>query len=381
VEATDAMPDAGEAAPDLADLVNERGSFLSLVLTTDPTVENAQQLVDVRWRSLRQDLATRDVPEGLLEEIDAIVPEAHLQGRTLGVIGNEGGVLHVEHGEDPTDPDDHADGRWASLPSLFPILSWRRWQMPHLVVLIDRRGADLTAVRREAGEVHREVNAQRDPQARSKPGGWSQRRFQQRAENSWEEGAGDVAKEVVRLAERIDPRLIVVAGDVRAVGFLRDALPPELNELVSVIDGERERDGGAGGPSADVTEILTTAVRQEEGHLLAKFEEELGQHDRGIDGADATIAALAKAQVDVLLIRDDPGDERTAWFGPEPTQISLRREDLEAMGVEDATEGRLRDALVWAALGTSARIHLLEAEHGPSDGIGALLRWSDAVAD
>src|SRR4051812_26724226 len=180
------MPDAGEAARDLADLVNERGPFLSLALTTDPSVENAQQLVDVRWRSLRQDLAAREVPEGLLEEIDAIVPEAHLRGRTVGVIGNERGVLHVEHGEDPTDPDDHADGRWASLPSLFPILAWRRWQMPHLVVLIDRRGADLAAVRRES-ELHREVTAQNDPQARSKPGGWSQRRYQQRAENSWEE--------------------------------------------------------------------------------------------------------------------------------------------------------------------------------------------------
>jgi hypothetical protein len=369
VEATDAMPDAGEAARDLADLVNERGPFLSLALTTDPSVENAQQLVDVRWRSLRQDLAAREVPETLLEEIDAIVPEAHLEGRTLGVIANEGGVLHVEHGEDPTDRDDHADGRWAALPSLFPILSWRRWQMPHLVVLI------------EAGELHREVNAQNDSQARSKPGGWSQRRFQQRAENSWEEGAGDVAKEVVRLAERVDPRLIVVAGDVRAVGFLRDALPPELNELVSVIDGERERDGGAGGPSADVTEILTTAVRQEEGRLLAKFEEELGQKDLGIAGAEATTAALAKAQVDVLLIRDDADDERTAWFGLDPTQIALRREDLEAMGVQDPTEGRLRDALVRAALGTSARIHLLEAEHGPSEGIGALLRWSDTITD
>jgi hypothetical protein len=41
----------------------------------------------------------------------------------------------------------------------------------------------------------------------------------------------------------------------------------------------------------------------------------------------------------------------------------------------------LRDALVRAALGTSARIHLLEAERGPSEGIGALLRWSDAVTD
>jgi hypothetical protein len=332
---------------------------------------------DLRWRTLRSDLASRRVPGSVLEEIDALVPDAHLEGRTLAVVANADGLLHVEHGEDPTDHDDRADGRWEALPWLFPILAWRRWQLSHLVVLIDRRGADIVAVRREGGELRREVDAERFPERRVKPGGWSQRRFQQRAENSWEQGAGDVATEVERLAGRVDPRLIVVAGDVRAVGFLRDALPPALSELVHVVEGQRERDGGAGGPTEDVERILVSTVRQDEERLLARFEEELGQRDLAVEGADATVAALAKAQVDVILIRDDPDDRRTVWFGPEPTQIGLDRQAVEAMGVEDPREGRLRDGLVRAALGTSARIHVLDADRDPRDGIGALLRWSD----
>lgn len=378
MEASDAPPDAGEPARDLADLATESGPFLSVVLTTDPAVANAQQVDELRWRGLRSDLAGRDVPESVLEEIDAIVPDAHLQGRTLAVIAAGDGILHVEHGEDPTDPDDHAEGRWAQLPWLLPVLSWRRWQVPHLVVLIDRRGADITAVRREVADVHREVDAARFPERRVKPGGWSQRRYQQRAENSWEQGAGDVAKEVVRLAERIEPRLILVAGDVRAVGFLREALSSELDQLVHVIEGEREREGGAGGPTQDVTETLVAAVRQEEAKILSRFEEEVGQRDLAVEGVEATVAALAKAQVDVLLIRDED-DDRTVWFGPEPAQVALLSEDLEAMGVDDVREGRLRDALVRAALGTSARIHVLDADRGPREGIGALLRWSDAT--
>jgi len=176
MEATEPLPDAGENPRDLADLATERGPFLTVVLTTDPATANARQTDEVRWRSLRSDLASRDVPERVLEEIDGIVPDAHLQGRTVAVIADAGGILHVEHGEDPTDHDDHAEGRWEALPWLFPILSWRRWQVPHLVVLIDRRGADITAVRREGTELHREVDAERYPITRSKPGGWSPKR-------------------------------------------------------------------------------------------------------------------------------------------------------------------------------------------------------------
>jgi hypothetical protein len=378
VDASDALPDAGDAERDLADLAIETGPFLSLVLTTDAATPNAQQVDEVRWRSLRSELVDGGVPEDVLVEVDGLVPDAHLDARTLGVIANAGGVLHVEHGEDPTDHDDHAEVRREQLPWLFPILSWRRWQLPHLVVLIDRRGADLTGVRREGSEVRRGVDSEQEPQPRSKPGGWSQRRYQQRAENSWEQGAGDVAKEVVRLAERVDPRLIVVAGDVRAVGFLREALPPELDELVHVVEGERERDGGAGGTTEDVSEIVIDAVRQEEGRLLARFEEELGQGDLGVEGAEATVTALTKAQVDVLLIRDDVDDDRRAWIGPDPTQIAMTRGELDAMGVDAPIEARLRDAIVRATLGTSARIHVLDADMGPREGIGALLRWSDA---
>jgi len=378
MEATDALP-GGEGVRDLTDVASETGPFLSVRLTTDPATENAAQTSDVRWRSLRSDLSDRGVPEQILAAIDDAVPEAHLEGRELAVIANERGFLHFEHGADPTDPDDHADGRWEPLPWLFPILSWRRWDLPHLVVLIDRRGADITAVRRDA-EIRREVDAERFPERRVKPGGWAQRRYQQRAENSWEQGAGDVAKEVVRLSERVDPRLIVVAGDVRAVGFLREELPAQLAELMHVVEGERERDGDAGGTTAALDDIVTTAVRQEEGALLSRFEGELGQRDLAVEGVARTATALAKAQVDVLLIRDDVNDDRRAWFGPEPTHLGLERSDVEAMGVDEPFEARLRDGLVRAALGTAARVHVLDADAGPRDGVGALLRWSDRPA-
>ena len=61
-------------------------------------------------------------------------------------------------------------------------------------------------------------------------GGWSQRRYQQRQVNTWEENAREVADEVARLAKGIDARLLAIGGDVYATGFraspYADVKPP-----------------------------------------------------------------------------------------------------------------------------------------------------------
>jgi hypothetical protein len=373
---TEAFPHDARAGRDLVDLVHELGPFLTVVLTTEPAIENAAQRSKLRWRGLRSELAERGAPDGVLAMIDPIVADAHTQGRTLVVVANRDAVLHVEHGDDPEDPDDHADGWWDELPRLLPILSLRRAEIPHVVVLIDRSGADLVGARLEAPEVREEVEPETEPMARSHPGGWSQRRFQQRAENSWEQGAGEVAEEVVKLVDRVDPSVVIVAGDVRAVGFLREALPEEIDARVRGIEGGRPRGPGQDVPD-DVRVVVRDAVREEDERVLSRFEEEIGQGDLAVQGVHGTVAALAKGQAEVLLVRDDRDDDRRVWIGPEPTALGLRREELEASGVDEPREARLVDALVRAALGTSAAIRPLPGDRGPEDGVGALLRWSD----
>jgi release factor family 2 len=330
----------------------------------------------VRWKTLRSDLGQRGIAEDVLSVVDPFVPEAHLQGPQLEVVVSTSGARHVEHGGDRNDATEHDESRWGRAPWLFPILSWRQATVPHLVVLIDRSGADLFAFRREAPALHEEVDPPGEPLTRSKPGGWSQRRYQQRAENSWEKGAGDVAKELLRLVERFEPRIVVVAGDVRAVQFLREALPKEVDGIVRVISGERPNPDGSGGiPQDEVDELVAELVERDTAEVLAKFGEELGQGDLAAEGPEAVVEALEKAQVEVLLIRDDADDERTVWIGPEAVHIAHGRDRIEAMGVDDPHEARLRDAAVRAALGTSARIRLLPGDRGPREGIGAILRW------
>jgi hypothetical protein len=56
---------------------------------------------------------------------------------------------------------------------------------------------------------------------RSAPGDWSQRRFQQRTGNRWQQNFGAIAEALTKLVGQVQPRLVAISGDVRAVQFLR----------------------------------------------------------------------------------------------------------------------------------------------------------------
>jgi peptide subunit release factor 1 (eRF1) len=182
---------------------------------------------------------------------------------------------------------------------------------------------------------------------------------------------------VEETCNRNDAKLVVVARDVRAVELLRKALPPRVDELVTVIDGSRHADGSEDAIADDTVRAVATVVARDTAALLAKFREEVGQHDRAADGPGPVLEALARGQVEVLLVHDDPDDNRTAWFGPEPLHVGARRDVVEAMGVAAPTEGRLVDVALRAALGSGAGIRIVPDSRQLDGRVGAILRWAD----
>ena len=372
MERTGLTPPGAVVAADLADLLEAPGPFATVYLTTEARVENAAHQSEQHWKVLRAELADAGAPEAVLADIDTLVPDAHKGGRCLAVIAVAGGVLHVEHGPEPP-PRDRA--RWAPLPSLVPILEWRQSFPTHVAVLADRTGADLFVYRHERPEVRRQAGGGTDPLHRAATGGWSQLRYQHRAENTWEHNADDVAAELVSLVDRFDARMVVVAGDVRAVQLLQEALPESVIERIEVVQGARAEDGPGDEFAAALRGRLAGVVATDTVHLLDKFKEELGQGDRAVDGSADTLAALARAQVEVLLVHEDLDDQRRALFGPEPTQVGLRADEL-ALGVDEPREGALVDVAVRAALGTGAGVRVVPGGDVPTDGLGAILRWS-----
>ena len=359
-------------APDLGQLVRGAGPFLSLYLNTERAVENAGPLSQQRWKTVRRDLEEEGAPGVLLDEIDGIVPDAHLHGGCLAVIGAVDHILHVEHGR-PLGPTDVAT--WGPVPDLLPIVRWRQSEPPYVVVLIDRTGADLFGVRRGARELHAEVEGEHDELRKVLAGGWSQRRYQQRAEDSWEQNAEHVAAAVERLVAQVQPVFVAVAGDVRAVGLLRDSLSKRVDALVHVIDGERPWDGKGDPIPEQVHELVAEHVSEETERLLDRFDEERGQHDKAVEGVEPTARALARAQVAVLLIADEGDDASTLWFGPDPALLSQDDRELKELGVDSPERGPARDVLVRAALGTGAGMRVVDDGTMLDEGAGALLRW------
>jgi hypothetical protein len=358
--------------PDLARVAEAEGPFLSLYLRTEAAVENAGAQVKQHWKTVRRDLVERGVEDGLLKEIDEIVPRAHLEGECLAVIGGVHQILHVEHGP-AVSPIDEAT--WGPLPRLLPIVRWRQSEPPYMLVLTDRSGADLFGFRRGAPELEATVEGEHDELRKVGPGGWAQRRFQQRAEDSWEHNAKQVAERVERLLAQIQPVFVAVGGDVRAVHLLRDSLSTHFDDLIHVIEGERPWEG-KGDPIPDVVdELVEQHVREATAGLLERFAEERGQDDKAVEGVAATARALAQAQVAVLLIADESTDDRHLWFGPDPALLSPIEQDLKDLGVEAPVRERAADVLIRGALGTGAGIRVVDAG-AVEEGVGALLRWS-----
>ena len=84
----------------------------------------------------------------------------------------------------------------------------------------------------------------------------------------------------------------------------------------------------------------------------------------------------AAGGVDLVVFTPDPADERTAWFGPGPTDVQ-RADRTPPVTWQLARRGTLIDVAVRAALLTDAQVRILPpgTPGGPEEGIGGLCRF------
>ena len=362
------------ATPNIPQAVlDAEGPFVTLYLDTTVQSEDAPKNLDLRWQALRDKAAAGGASTAALEALDAVVDGAHTKGDGVAAITSGDQLVLRRHLSQPIE-----DGiSVGPLPFLLPLIEWEQDNPFVAVVLADRIGAEIHLLYASHPSAELEVEGDDWPVRRVNPGGWSQRRFQQRAENLWEENAGQVADVLTRLVAGFPLQLIVVSGDVRAVGFLQDHLPENVTEKVHVIEGVQAHELDV------IAEELHKAVAAHAGQttesLLEVFREERGQEDRAVEGWEPTFDALRKAQVQTLFVaRAEAG--KTAYILPaSPDQVALDRGSLEGLGIGEPAEVQASDALVRAALATGAGVRVipqLPAEHGPAEGAGAILRYT-----
>ena len=368
------MERSGRSAPalhddgDLRSLYEREGPFVTILANRSEVmpryVASEAQLV--------RDVVAGELPEAVVDEILESVQTAFVETEATVVVADGSGVVLVEHLPTSLRRETIVVG---SLPALSPVVEHRQAAIPFIVVVVDRRGADLfwsDADSTGSTSVSGDETFIRKVQA----GGWSHRTFQQRAENTWDHTARDVADEVERLATKMDPRLIAVAGDIRMTEMLRKHLPAQAAALVREVSGGRSDDGSADHRDTEIRRWVRTAIAEDTVAALRLFDQERGQLDRAADGAEATFEAIRQARVDTLLIHDDASTQRTAFFvRDEPTLVALDERTLVDLGRTRARTARLADVAIRACVLTSAGIRVVPSAETLNEGIGAILRW------
>lgn len=367
----------------LAHLVAAPGPYATAYVDATRKTEEGAEEVALRWRALREDLARHGADHATLDAMSAALAEPdHLPGEHGRVlVGRDG---RVRYDAALPQPPRWQSSRWSPLPHLMPMVAQLAPLVPHVVAVVDRTGGDVE-VTGPHGQEEREVAGREWPVHKAGAGGWSSLRYQHRTEHTWKANARAVADEVDSAVRRVGARLVVVAGDVRERAELLEELG-EAARAVAVEVEEGSRHAGAD-PEAlrrRVDQLVAEVAARDDLAVIDRFTEARGRALAGVDdvlavaGVLDTIEAFQKAQVEHLLIVDDPSSEAEAWVGPEPVLLGRDFPAVQALGVTDPVRDRLDAALVRAAAGTDAAVvSLAPGQLQLPDGIGATLRYPD----
>lgn len=370
----------------LKPLLGRPSPFTTVFLdATRAEVAGEAEAVD-RWRSLRRSLERDGASESVLDEIGDLVavPTGGREPHGRVIIADAEGVrvdrLLFE-------PPAQSVGVHGALPALLPAIRSADEAVTALLVVTDRNGADLTRRSLGAGyqgaESSESVEGGHDEVRKTRANGL-ERASQSRAEDSWQRNAEVVAAAVDRRVRDDAPHLLVLTGDLRAVGLVRDALGQEARALLVEVPGGGRADGvNEAAFEAKVAEAAEVFRHQRRQEVLSRFATAQGRGENAVTSLDDVVEVLRRGQVSELVLHVDSLSgalgERELFVGPGPLELATSEEDLAAMGVEGEGARYSADiALVRAALGQEAGVTF--AEDGAVDlvdGVGALLRWSD----
>ena len=360
-------------------LAEATGPFASVtidVTKTDPA--NADNL-DARWRDIERRLREEGAPERVIETLHdaALAPTG--KGGECGrvLVANGDGVL-VSHLL-PRRPDQ--DARWGPIPSLLPAVRALASTVPHVVVRLDRTGADVEVHSGADGQETEllEVQGEHDELHQVQTGGMAQRRFQARVEDSWEHNAATVAARLDQVVRTHRPRVVLLMGDEHAMSFLEQHASDELRRvLVRAHTGGRAEGVSEEAARATTASVLAATRAASEAELVGRFEEQTGRAEAAAEGLEPVVEVLQRAQVEELFLVDGRDHDEKLWVGGGRLQLGTSREHARLTGATDPVPVPADAALVWAAVCSRAGVTLVDrGQADPADGVGALLRWSD----
>ena len=269
------------------------------------------------------------------------------------------------------------DDHWlfvGSVPHLYPLAKLIDTYPRYAAMMVDTNMARLMVF--SLGAIERDEKIVNDKTRRTSKGGWSQARYQRRADNVHVHHLKEVVDTLDTIVRDEAINHIVIAAEEVALPKLREQLPKHLEEkIVATVPLQRK----AGSDS--ILETTIAAIWQSDADSDAEKVKELFDEWQGgglgVTGPEATLSAFERGQVDELIITGSVDTLKPVQKLPDDAGAEMTAETSATQGAVDEARLKLAAELVKRAQQTSARIRFIEDASllEPVGGVGALLRF------
>jgi peptide subunit release factor 1 (eRF1) len=260
-----------------------------------------------------------------------------------------------------------------SVPHLYPLAKLIDTYPRYAAVMLDTNKARIFVF---GGKEERQENIVGEKTRRTSKGGWSQARYQRRADNFHMLHIKEVVDTLDKIVRDENINHIVVSGAEVAMPILREQLPKHLADKIVEIGAHED------GESGSFVERTMAALREKDAETDAEKVQELmdawQSGGLGVAGPEATLSAFQLGQVDELIVTASPELLKSVQKLPDDAAPGEVKADTSApQGTADEKRLKLADELVTRAHQTSARIRFIEDENllAGVGGVGALLRF------
>ena len=261
----------------------------------------------------------------------------------------------------------------SSVPHLYPLARLVENYPRYAAVMLDTNKARIFVF---GAAEEREEKIVGEKTRRTSKGGWSQARYQRRADNFHLHHIKEVVDTLDKIVREEEIQHVVVAGADVAMPILREQLPKELADKIIEIGAHED------GESGSFVARTVAALREKDAETDVEKVQELMDAWKGgglgVAGPEATLSAFQLGQVDELIITGSPETLKSVQTLPDdaaPGDVQVTTSNPG--GATDEGRLKLSDELVARAQQTAARIRFIEDASLLADvgGVGALLRF------
>ena len=259
------------------------------------------------------------------------------------------------------------DDHWmfvGSVPHLYPLAKLIDTYPRYAAVMLDTNKARIQVLSLAAAE--RDEKVVSDKTRRTSKGGWSQARYQRRADNVHVQHMKEVVDALGKIVREENINQVVVSADVVALSKFKEQLPAHLaDKIVDTV------------PQSDAFDAIRVKDAETDVEKVQELLDEWQSGGLGVVGPEATLSAFELGQVDELIITGSVNTLKPVQKLPDGATFEMQVETSDPTGRIDEARLKLSAELIKRAQQTAASIRFIEDATLLEDvgGVGALLRF------